>query len=318
MGRNHWFGVATLLLLMVTAAPDAEAKGSVQVTFTTTTSGGNYAPNNVVAAWIQNGAGVHQRTVGLWSVVRTQHLVAYRAAAGLNDSNQLPADAVSGASRTSYQGALTVTWNLRDKAGNVVPDGTYTIRLELADENSTTAGQNNQGTFTFVKGPNPQMQTGLANGGFTGVTVDYDPNRVSCGDGVVDQPETCDYTVTGSCVVNQTGCASADRCNPTVFQGSPMACTADCVPQAITSCIDNDGCCLDTCTEANDTDCRPGNNPDIPGGGGEDDENVTGGCSAGAGGGLTMFAVFALLLGRKHRTNRRRVVRHDAVRAERE
>jgi uncharacterized protein (TIGR03382 family) len=167
-----------------------------------------------------------------------------------------------------------------------------------------------------VKGPNPQLQSNLTNGGFTNVTIDYDPNRVSCGDGIVDAPETCDFTVAGSCVVNQTGCASADRCMPAVFQGSPMACTAECVPQAITSCIDNDGCCLDTCTEANDSDCIPGNMP----GGGDPDETVTGGCSTGPGGGLAMFALFGVfaLARRKHGVQRRRIVRHDAVGTERE
>lgn len=318
MRRNHWFGVAVLLGLVGTGAPDAEAKGSVQITFTTTTSGGNYAPNNVVAAWVQNGAGTHLRTVGLWSAVRTQHLVSYRAAAGINDSNALPADAVSGASRLNHQGALTVIWNLRDKAGNIVPDGTYTIRLELADENATTAAQNNQATFTFVKGATPQTQTGLTQGGFTGVTIDFDPQRVTCGDGVVDAPnESCDYTVQGSCIVNQTGCATADKCMPAVYQGSPMACTADCVVMPITSCIDGDGCCLDTCTEANDNDCKPGANNDGDGTG-DGSEDLNGGCSTGASGGFAMFALFALLAGRKYRAQRRRVVRHDAVRAERE
>ena len=295
MRRNHWFGVAVLLALLGTAAPEVEAKGSVRITFTTTPVPGTYTPNNVVAAWIQNGAGTHQKTVGVWSAVRTQYLLAYRAAAGVNDANNLPADAVSGASRLNHQGALTALWNLRDKAGNVLPDGTYTIRLELAESNSTTIAQNREGTFTFVKGPNPQVQSNLANGGFTNVTIDYDPNRVSCGDGVVDAPETCDFTVAGSCVVNQTGCASADKCMPAVFQGSPMACTAECVPQPVTACIDNDGCCLDMCTEENDTDCIPGNT----GGGGENgggnpDDAVTGGCSTGAGGGLVLFAMFGL------------------------
>ena len=292
MRRNHWFGVAVLLAVLGNGAPEVEAKGSVRVTFTTTPSGGNYAPNNVVALWIQNGGGAHQRTVGLWSAVRTQHLVSYRAAAGVE--NVLPADAISEASRLNHQGTLTVLWNLKDKAGNLVPDGTYTIRLELADENATTAGQNNQGTFTFVKGPNPQVQTGLANGGFTNVTIDYDPNRVACGDGVVDAPESCDFSVQGSCVVNQTGCATADKCAPTVFQGSPMACTADCVPQPITECIGGDGCCLDTCTPQNDSDCIPGNTGGGGGGGGGDDANLTGGCSTGATGGLAVFAIFGL------------------------
>lgn len=295
MRRNHWFGFAVLLALLGTAAPDVEAKGSVRITFTTTPVPGTYSPNNVVAAWIQSGGGAHQRTVGVWSAVRTQYLLAYRAAAGVNDANNLPADAVSGASRLNHQGSLTVLWNLRDKAGNIVPDGTYTIRLELAESNSTTLAQNNEGTFTFVKGPNPQVQSNLANGGFTNVTIDYDPNRVSCGDGVVDSPETCDFTVAGSCIVNQTGCASADKCMPAVFQGSPMTCTAECVPQAVTSCIDGDGCCLDTCTEENDSDCVAGGNG---GGGGETGggtgDNVTGGCSTGAGGGLAVLAMFGL------------------------
>ena len=269
-----------------------EAKGSVRITFTTTPSGGNYAPNNVVAAWIQNGGGAHQRTVGLWSAVRTAYLRSYVAAAGAIE-NQLPADAISEASRLNHQGTLTVLWNLKDKAGNLVPDGTYTIRLELADENSATAAANNQGTFTFVKGPNPQVQTGLTNGGFTNVTIDFDPNRVACGDGIVDAPETCDFSVQGSCVVNQTGCATADKCAPTVFMGSPTACTADCVPQPITECIGGDGCCLDACTPENDSDCIPGNNGG-GGGGGGDDSNLTGGCSTGATGGLAVFALFGL------------------------
>jgi hypothetical protein len=157
MRRNHWFGVAVLLALLGTAAPEAEAKGSVRITFTTTPVPGTYSPNNVVAAWIQNTAGAHQKTVGLWSAVRTQYLLAYRLAAGVNDSNALPADAVSGASRLNHQGALTVVWNLRDKAGTIAPDGTYTIRLELADSNATSQAQNHEGTFTFVKGPNPPM-----------------------------------------------------------------------------------------------------------------------------------------------------------------
>lgn len=299
MGRNLWFGLGLIFVLLGTAAPDAHAKGSVRITFTTQPSGGNYAPNNVVAAWIQNAGGTHQRTVGIWSAVRTIYLRGYVAAV-TNIENNLPADAVSGASRSNHTGQLTVLWNLKDKAGNVVPDGTYTIRLELADRNSTAANQNNQGTFTFVKGPNAQVQNNLSNGGFTNVTIDYNPNRVSCGDGVVDAPETCDFSVAGSCIVNQSGCATADRCMPTMFTGDPMQCTADCVPAApITECKSGDGCCLDTCTEANDNDCKPGGGSGSNTGEEPVDDNLNGGCSTGAGGGLFLFGLLALLVRRK-------------------
>ena len=313
MHRNHWSGLGVIFALLVTLAPRAEARGSVRITFTTTPSGGTYAPNNVVAVWIQNGGGAHQRTLGMWTAVRTIYLRSYVAAVGQIE-NTLPADAVSGASRLNHADQLTVLWNLKDKAGNVVPDGTYTIRMELADENAAAPADNNQGTFTFVKGPTAQVQTALANGGFTNVTIDYDPARVACGDGIVDAPETCDFTVAGSCIVNQTGCASADKCMPAVFQGSPMTCTAECAVQPITTCVGGDGCCAAGCDEASDSDCIEGNP-----GGGDNQATVTGGCAVGgASGGIAMFAMFALLRGRKHRSHRRRVVRHDAVGSERQ
>jgi hypothetical protein len=295
----------------------------MRITFTTTPIPGQYTPNNIVAAWIESG-GQHVKTIGTWTAVRTASLVEYVGKAPLNDALNLPADAVSGASRLNHNGSLTAAWNLRDRQGNMVPDGTYTIRLELAESNGGT--NNHLATFTFVKGPNTQVQNNLANGGFTNVTIDYDPNRVTCGDGLVDAPETCDFTVPGSCVVNQTGCAS-NKCAPEVFQGDPMQCTAECVQQPpITACVGGDMCCPAGCDETSDSDCgKPGtSNGDgsmNPGGGGTD---IGGGCSAGAAGdgsapacaGLAIFGLFALLL--KRGANRRRIVRHDPVGAKRE
>ena len=297
MGRNHWFGVALVVCFLGATAPRAHAKGSVIVTFTTTQPPvATYAPNNVVAAWFQNAGGTHQRTLGLWAAVRTQYLIAYRQAAGIND---VPAaDAITGASRLSYAGALTIIWNLKDKAGAVVPDGTYTIRLELASSNAGTTANNNEGTFTFVKGAAPQMQTGLSNGGFTNVTIDYDPNRVACGDGVVDTSEGCDYTVQGSCVANQSGCAAfenGDKCRPEVFEGSPMLCTATCAVHPITACMNSDGCCPAGCDETTDNDCGAGGGGGGGGGGGSND--VGGGCSTTNAGGLALALL--LLLRRK-------------------
>lgn len=302
MGRNHSIGAVLVVCLLGVFSSPVEAKGSVRVTFTTTPAPtGTYTPNNVVAAWIQNAGGVHQKTLGRWSAVRTQYLLAYRAAATAADT--LAPDAVSGASRLNHQGSLEVLWNLRDKAGAVVPDGTYTIRLELAESNATTQAQNNEGTFTFVKGPNPQTQTALTNGGFTNVTITYDPNAVACGDGAAEAPETCDYTVAGSCIVNQAGCPpAADQCMPNVFQGDPMMCTAECVPQApITACVSGDGCCPDGCDEAADSDCGPGGAPD-PTNPGTSSSDVSGGCAASPSGSLFAFALFgALVLLRRRR-----------------
>jgi uncharacterized protein (TIGR03382 family) len=288
------FAFAVAALILGAATPSAEAKGSVKVTFTTNpvpAPNNTYSPANVVAAWIQNQGGTFIKTVGRWADVRKPHLVAWTAAAGATD-----ADAVTGASRASHAQPLTVLWNLRDRQGNLVPDGTYTIRLEVAEDNSTTQGQNNQGTFTFIKGPTPQNQTGLTNGGFSNVSIEFDPNAIACNDGFVDAPdEKCDPGIAegldGAC---PTTCAVADACMPVQLQGDPMLCSAECVAgPPITACVGGDGCCAPGCSEADDNDCVDPGRPE-----------PSGGCEAGggAGGALAFGALgLALLIRRRRR-----------------
>jgi MYXO-CTERM domain-containing protein len=279
---------------------EVEAKGSVKVTFTTNpvpAPNNNYAPFNVLAVWIEGPGGTFVKTIGRWSLARTQHLVAWNAKAGAND-----VDAVVGASRLTDNTAETVTWNLKNKLNAAVADGTYTVRMEMGQANSNTAGQNNQGTFTFAKGTAAQVQTALTSGGFTNVTINYDPNAAACGDMIVDAPEKCDDgSPAGNCP--RVCPAPADACMPTVLTGSAAMCTAECVVQPITACTNGDGCCPVGC-DATDDDCGPGGG----GGGGAaagNDNEITGGCAAGSGsssGALAAFALFgAFVLVRRRR-----------------
>jgi len=148
---------------------------SAQVTIDATTNpvpapDNRYTPRNVVVVWVEDAAGTFVKTVSRRAGVRAPHLVAWIAQAGAGDS-----DAVTGATRLDHATPLSISWDLKDRSGTVVPDGTYTIRMELAEENSTTAGQNNQGTFTLVKSASPQMQTALSNGGFSNVSIAFSP-----------------------------------------------------------------------------------------------------------------------------------------------
>ena len=146
--------------------PDgAAAAETLSVQFEPTPTGGNYAPKHIVAVWIENAGGAFEQTIGRWAGERVDHLVAWVEASGLD------ADAISGATRASHTAPLTVTWDLRS-AGAVVPDGAYTIRMELADSNADTAAENHQGTFTFDKDGTAVTQE-VAGGGFLNVTIDY-------------------------------------------------------------------------------------------------------------------------------------------------
>lgn len=273
---------------VVTASP------KLTVTFKTAAVGGAYTPQNVVAAWIEGptvgvNPGPFVKTIGRWADIRKNYLALWIARAGIND-----VDAVSGATRANHTAKLTATWDLKDKLGALVPDGTYTIHLETADGNNVASGQNNQGTFTFVKGLQPQVQTGLTGGSvvpYTQVDIDFNPNAGECNNNILDPGETCDPP--GSCPVtcDQT---TTTVCAPAVLVGSAASCTASCAITAITACVGGDQCCPEGCTTEMDSDCFG------------DDTSVQGGCAAGGSSGsgaMFAFGLFGLaaLVTRKRR-----------------
>ncbi|MBS1120767.1 MAG: hypothetical protein H6Q90_2995 [Deltaproteobacteria bacterium] len=274
--------------LLASSLVAGTARADVSATVTTTPNGGQYAPRNIVAVWIEDQAGTFVKTIGRYAATRKSHLVGWIAKAGTND-----VDAVSGATRQDHATPLTITWNLRDKQNVLVPDGTYTIRMELADSNANTAGQNHQGTFSFVKGTAPQQQTALTNGGFINVSIDFQPVVDTCNNGVVDPGETCDPALAGSCLTTCT--QSADACMPNNLVGGAATCTAACAVQPITACVNDDGCCAAGCDAASDNDCDPGAGAGGGGsGGGGGDGNISGGCETGGGGAGLMFAALGL------------------------
>jgi len=290
--RNHaksdFFRVGSMrtscALVVLGLIGSLPARADVSVTVTTTPNGGNYAPKNVVALWIEDAGGKFIKTFDRFSQARTSHLVAWVTAAGPGD-----ADAVSGATRPNHVNPITATWNLRDRLGALVPDGTYTIRMELADSNASQPAQNHQGTFTFTKGAAPETQSGLSSGGFLNVSIDFQPVVDTCNNGVVDSGEACDPSVANSC---PTACpAATDACMPNELVGDAATCTAACTVQPVTSCADGDGCCAPGCTPSNDSDCDGAGNGDL-----------SGSCSAGGtGGALVLFGLAGLAVALRRR-----------------
>jgi len=266
----------SIVAIALAVATPASGAG-LSVDFTTTPNGGPYAPKNIVVVWIEDASGAFVKTIGRWSATRTSHLVAWIASSGSDT------DAVTSATRPNHVNPLRVVWDLKDRSGTVVPDGTYTIHMELADSNSTMPSQNHEGTFTFVKGPTGSSQPGLTNGGFINVTVTYTA-AAQCNNGMVDVGETCDGNCPTSCQ------ASTDACKPITMQGAAATCDAVCVETEITDCVDGDGCCAAGCTADNDSDCAGG-----PSG------SVEGGCSAAQGTPALGIALAMLLLGRRRR-----------------
>jgi hypothetical protein len=274
-------------LVLVAGLGVSHAQG-VSVLFKTTPTGGQFAPRNVVAVWITDGNGVFVKTIGRWADTRKSDLVAWNQASGGD------ADAVSGATRLDHSIQLAAQWDLKSRAGAVMPDGTYTIHIELSDSQTSSTAPNHEATYTFVKGPSPQVQTPADANGFTGVKITY-ATMAGCNNGIVDPGEKCDPIESCPTACPDTG----DACKPQILLGDAATCSSSCLAETITACTNGDGCCPMGCDATTDTDCgASGSN------GGNNGNSVSGGCATdGAAGGFasTLVALLAFGLRRARR-----------------
>ena len=157
-----------LLAFFCTAKIYAQTNGTLSVSVTTSSAGGNYAPRNIVANWIEDNSGKFVKTLLALANTRITHLNTWQAsslAAG-NEFNKT--DAITGATQSSH-GTRTCQWNGTDYSGKLVADGDYKVRMELTDKNST----GNIASFTFTKGPNTQKQTPANAPSFSAISLNW-------------------------------------------------------------------------------------------------------------------------------------------------
>jgi hypothetical protein len=133
----------TILIIFVLFLSRVYGAAEFNMTFNTVQPGGGYKPKNIVAVWVTKSDGTFVKTILRYAGTRKSDLNSWIAAAGSSD-----ADAVMGATRPSHTAPtlMTATWDLKNKAGAVVPDGTYIIKLECAD------GSRQAYNFNFVSG----------------------------------------------------------------------------------------------------------------------------------------------------------------------
>jgi hypothetical protein len=137
--ENVMKGVAIVLALIFAGgaalhAQAASPTGSVVVTFTVTRS--HTIASDQWAAWIEDEKGAFVRTLFVTNFlgrragwrIRPQLTPTWVVASNVRNTAPAEIDAVSGA--TPRDGTVSVTWDLRDREGKVVPLGTYRYRVE--------------------------------------------------------------------------------------------------------------------------------------------------------------------------------------------
>jgi cysteine-rich repeat protein len=88
---------------------------------------------------------------------------------------------------------------------------------------------------------------------------DYDadcPESGSCGNGLLDEGETCDSTTETVCPVSDSDCDQNIECVQDMLVGDPDSCTARCSSTVIDQPIDGDECCPEGANANTDTDCE--------------------------------------------------------------
>lgn len=160
----------------------AQTSGSLTLTFTQTPHTSFQGTKNVIAVWIQSSTGtfVKTRARNVGNVTK-DHLPTWAVNSGGTAGNATSANcnvvgATSGATLTNFS-TRTYSWDGTDVSGNLVPDGTYKITVESTWNHGANGGTVT--TYTFVKGPNPDVQTPANDANFTSIALAWNPSGAS-------------------------------------------------------------------------------------------------------------------------------------------
>ena len=181
MKKITLFFMLILLTITISAqpfkkAPQASTPGVLTITATEGTAGGGYSPKHCTAIWIQDDTGKFVKTLLAYAASRKTHLNNWESATTAYGSAFNTVDAISGSTKTSFA-TRTCTWDGTNLASPraVLPDGTYTVKMELTDKNNT----GNLATFTFTKGPNSVVLTPANQPSFSNVTLSWAPSTAT-------------------------------------------------------------------------------------------------------------------------------------------
>lgn len=158
------------LICLCTGLIYAQTTGTLTVQVTTSSTGGEYAPRNVLAIWVEDSSGAFVKTLLAYANARKTHLNTWEASTTTAGSAFDVTDAITGATQSSH-GERTAQWNGTNYSGTVVPDGEYRLRMELTDQNAT----GNTASITFTKGATAQTLTPANVPSFSSISLVWTP-----------------------------------------------------------------------------------------------------------------------------------------------
>lgn len=201
-----WKKIIFILIACInTALISAQTTGTLDVQVTTSSTGGNFEPRNVLAIWIEDSSGAFVKTLLAYAETRKTYLNTWEASTTAAGSAFNTTDAISGATQSSH-GTRTAQWDGTNYSGTAVPDGQYLVRMELTDKNAT----GNTASFTITKGTTAQTLTPGNVPSFSSITLTWTPLSTAANPDVSQSntflvypnPGTGKFTVLGEGIVS--------------------------------------------------------------------------------------------------------------------
>lgn len=185
--------IMSILGMLMLCSLNAQTAGTLSFNFTEAPQSSTYGSEgkHVLAIWIESCSSCVAETTHYATATETTHggtMVAtnlvYCCGGSTSDhhpiwkktngnSGIVPVNATSGATRTSFA-SRTISWDGKNTAGTLQPDGSYRVCVEETWNHGTTGIT--QRYFPFTKGPNTDSQSPTADITFSGLSLTWTPN----------------------------------------------------------------------------------------------------------------------------------------------
>jgi hypothetical protein len=158
----------------------ASTPGTLTLDFMSVGNDGEYAPRNVGAVWVETASGQFVKTLKRWAGIRAGHLTQWTEASGgwgggfffaSGGGSPDELDAITAATLRTHQ-THSISWDMQDPAGMVVPDGSYRIVIEVTESEREASVSE---AIDLEKGATPVSLSLPSGASFSGLTLRYEP-----------------------------------------------------------------------------------------------------------------------------------------------
>jgi len=153
---------------------DAGTKGMLSVEYMTTVIGEHWAPANVGAVWIEDAAGGYVKTIERWAALRVGSLYRWNEHACVAAWPEM--DVMAMATLPNHNTMHHAIWTTKDWKGNIVPDGTYRLFIEVTE---TELNYGPLAMYDFEKGTKSVTLMPPDKPPHKGLKISYEPTTSS-------------------------------------------------------------------------------------------------------------------------------------------